>query len=154
MSLFTCPSCNQPICIDNCDCPGSCRCGLAPNLIPTCESIKQLLPENPEEIVAFLKDMNGRYVSVSNPHSIFGVRAGYTDTETFGMSVAEQARQIEYEVIGDNKTAEIIMRVDTDHGTQYWHSIKFPVRNADGKVFVAGYCANVTGLVSASPLPN
>jgi PAS domain S-box-containing protein len=100
--------------------------------------------------VAFIKDVDGRYVWV-NPtfERISGVAlqdyAGKTDDELWPAATAAQLRENDQTVLRTGQTLRVIQVVPQDDGPHYWLTSKFPIVKEDGAPrMVAGVAIDIT----------
>ena len=100
--------------------------------------------------VAFMKDVEGRYVWV-NPtfervfHGTLQDYVGKTDDEMWPAATAAQLRENDQTVLRTRQTLHVTQVVPQDDGPHYWLTTKFPIFNEDGTPrMVAGAAIDIT----------
>lgn len=100
--------------------------------------------------VAFMKDLQGRYVFVNNTFTnLFHVKlndcAGKTDDELWPPAAAAQFRENDERVLRTNQVLQTTEMVPHDDGLHQWLATKFPITNDDGTPrLVAGVAVDIT----------
>jgi diguanylate cyclase (GGDEF)-like protein/PAS domain S-box-containing protein len=95
----------------------------------------------------FVKDMQGRYEMVNRKYEeATGIQRetaiGHIDAEIFPSDIAAQYRATDLRVVESGQVVEVEDFVDSPKGRQYFFSIKFPLRAADGSI--RGVCGMTT----------
>lgn len=101
---------------------------------------------------AYMKDTEGRYVYVNRTlRNRFRLvhPEGKTDFDLFPAEAAAAYCANDAEVLRDGKAREFVEYSDEPDGRHAWLSIKFPVTDSDGKVFLCGKSFDVTDRVRA-----
>ena len=95
---------------------------------------------------AFMKDRDGRYVYVNRTvNDRFNlILLGKTDFEVFPKEVADSLRANDLIVLADGKPREFLEYFDQPEGKRAWLTVKFPVTDPDGNVFICGKSFDVT----------
>lgn len=100
--------------------------------------------------VAFMKDREGRYVYANRTwHETFGHPAtwivGKTDHDWLDADTARVVRENDAMVLGSGEVQRIVETSLNPDGTpRHWYSIKFPVTDGDGMVYLGGVSADIT----------
>jgi PAS domain S-box-containing protein len=98
--------------------------------------------------VAFMKDLEGRYVYVNEPfENIFHQRGwvGKTDAEFWSPAIANQFKQNDQTVLATRRALQTIEVVPHDEGLHSWLVSKFPILNESGEpMLVAGVGVDIT----------
>jgi len=100
--------------------------------------------------VAFMKDMEGRYVYVNEPFKqAFSLRGrewlGKTDFDMWPPEFANQYRESDLAVLLEDKTMEVIQTCPSGAGgTTLWMVLKFPFQDASGRRFLGGMALDIT----------
>jgi PAS domain S-box-containing protein len=100
---------------------------------------------------AFMKDRDGKYVYVNRTvnERFHLLLLGKTDFEVFPQKVADVLREHDREVLADGKPREFLEYFDQAEGKRAWLSVKFPVTDPDGNVFLCGKSFDVTDRIHA-----
>src|SRR5580693_3115984 len=95
---------------------------------------------------AFMKDRDGKYVYVNRTvkERFKLLLLGKTDFEVFPKEVASSLRANDQVVLADGQPREFLEYFDQAEGKRAWLSIKFPVTDPDGNVFLCGKSFDVT----------
>jgi PAS domain S-box-containing protein len=102
--------------------------------------------------IAYIKDRDGRYIYVNRTmRERFNLPAlvGKTDFEVHGKQTALAYRENDLSVLRDAKPGEFVEYTTEADGKHAWLSIKFPVTDPDGNVFVGGKSFDITERVNA-----
>ena len=98
--------------------------------------------------VAFMKDVQGRYVYVNEPfvNTFHGKDwVGKTDEECWSPAIADQFKQNDRLVLETRKALQTIESVPHDDGLHSWLVSKFPILNEHGEpVMVGGVAVDIT----------
>src|SRR3984957_20882258 len=100
---------------------------------------------------AFMKDRDGKYVYVNRTvkERFNLLLLGKTDFEVFPGEVAASLRANDMAVLADGQPREFLEYFDQAEGKRAWLSIKFPVTDPDGNVFLCGKSFDVTDRIHA-----
>ncbi|PTX99762.1 hypothetical protein DB346_18260 [Verrucomicrobia bacterium LW23] len=110
---------------------------------------------NNSPTVAFMKNEEGRYVYISDPHEEqVGIPrsriVGFTDKEVFPEFIAKQNRDNDLLVMETGRPLEIIEKEPASDGSiRDWLSFKFLFRDASGAKFVGGVSVDMTERLKA-----
>lgn len=102
--------------------------------------------------VNFIKDREGRYNLVNRKYEeltglIRQEVIGKTDSELFSPAVAEPYRLVDLSVMEHGRVVETEETFGAGDNKQYFLSVKFPVKNGEGKINgVCGISTNITPL--------
>jgi PAS domain S-box-containing protein len=93
--------------------------------------------------VVFLKDLEGRYILVNRTAAALvgqtpEALVGLTDFDLFPAEVAERFRKDDQRVIERRAPIELEEVLPTSNGPRVAHTVKFPVRGAEGVVLATG----------------
>lgn len=100
--------------------------------------------------VSYIKDSSGRYVFCNDRlRQKFGLKdnswAGLTDNEIFAPPIADEFRAHDLAVLERGTAVEMPeVSVALDGTTTHWRSFKFPLRQPDGQVMLAGMSIDLT----------
>lgn len=100
--------------------------------------------------IAFMKDVEGRYVWVNATfervfHGALQDYVGKTDDEMWPAATAAQLRENDQTVLRTRQTLHVTQVVPQDDGPHYWLTTKFPILNEDGTPrMVAGVALDIT----------
>src|SRR5882724_9318464 len=100
--------------------------------------------------VIYLKDLDGRYILINSQHEkLFGCSKrqiiGKTDFDFFPPAIARKIRENDLRVITAGEPVEIEEIVPHPDGMHIYISIKFPLRDANGKIYgIAGISTDIT----------
>ena len=100
---------------------------------------------------AFMKDRDGKYVYVNRTvkERFKLLLLGKTDFEVFPKEVASSLRANDQVVLADGQPREFLEYFDQAEGKRAWLSIKFPVTDPEGSVFLCGKSFDVTDRIHA-----
>src|ERR1700722_9840713 len=100
---------------------------------------------------AFMKDRDGKYVYVNRTvkERFNLLLLGKTAFEVFPGEVAASLRANDMAVLADGQPREFLEYFDQAEGKRAWLSIKFPVTDPDGNVFLCGKSFDVTDRIHA-----
>ncbi len=93
--------------------------------------------------VVFLKDLEGRYILANRTAAALTGRTpeelvGLTDWDLLPAEFAERYRKDDARVIEAGTPLELEEAVPAEEGIRIGHTVKFPVRGADGAIFATG----------------
>ncbi len=96
--------------------------------------------------ITYVKDERGRYVYTNRANaSRFGMPiSGKTDAELFSPELARQHQLQDAKVLEEGQAQEFTETSVEDDGEHTWHTIKFPVRDVEGRRFVGAMSFDVT----------
>jgi PAS domain S-box-containing protein len=98
--------------------------------------------------VAFMKDVDGRYVYVNDAFEALFHRKEYigkTDDEVWPPTIAAQLRRNDQQVIATRAVMQTTEMVPHDDGLHHWLVAKFPILNGSGEpTLVGGIAIDVT----------
>jgi PAS domain S-box-containing protein len=100
--------------------------------------------------VAWIKDAAGRFVYLSKTfEQRLGVRLddwyGKTDAEVWPRTTAEAFRRNDLEVLASSEAIQVVEEtIDADGSKCHWLTVRFPVRDAEGRPMVAGIGLDIT----------
>jgi PAS domain S-box-containing protein len=97
-------------------------------------------------VLSYLKDEDGKYV-YSNAAGNTGVNLGCigkTDFDIFPTAIANQKREHDLIVLGQNKAHEFIENTIEPDGQHTWLTVKFPVIDTEGRRLLAGKAIDIT----------
>jgi PAS domain S-box-containing protein len=112
------------------------------------ERFKLFMDNSPA--LAWMKDEQGRYVyfnDYSEEHIKLPLedRIGKTDFELWPPATAEQFRKNDQAVLSSGQVIEVVEEgVRPDGSVRYYHNLKFPFQDSQGKRFVAGVGMDIT----------
>ncbi len=124
------------------------RVGMEAKLRMSEERFRGFMDNSPG--IAWIKDEEGRHVYLSkNYERRFGVKLddwlGKTDYELWPLETAQEFRKNDLIVLNEDHTVEIVEETqNSDGSTTYWWNFKFPIRDAAGRRYVAGYGIDIT----------
>jgi two-component system, NarL family, sensor kinase len=100
---------------------------------------------------AFMKDREGKYVYVNRTvnERFKLLLLGRTDFEVFPKEVATSLRANDMAVLADGQPREFLEYFDLAEGKRAWLSVKFPITDPDGNVFLCGKSFDVTDRIHA-----
>src|SRR5579864_6638418 len=102
--------------------------------------------------IAYIKDRDGRYIYVNRTmreRLNLPFVVGKTDFEIHGKQAALAFRENDFTVLRDAKPGEFVEYTTEPDGKHAWLSVKFPVADPDGNVFVGGKSFDITERVNA-----
>ncbi len=100
--------------------------------------------------IGYMKDPEGRYVFANRPWcDAFGHEPGWiigkTDLDWLDPETARQVRENDVAVLRSGEVQNLYeTSFDPDGQPRYWYSIKFPVTDGDGTVYLGGVSADIT----------
>lgn len=99
--------------------------------------------------VTYVKNLQGRYLLVNRRHEeITGLTRektlGKLDEDIFPAEAAAAYREFDQQVIQNGRTMEAVEMLNNKHGETHFLSIKFPTRDANGKI--SGICGISTDI--------
>lgn len=105
----------------------------------------QAITEHAQAVIA-AKDLQGRYIFVNEEFSrLFKIRReaclGRTDRELFEPEFAQAFRRNDLQALMDEQAIMVEERAPVDGQLRHYLSMKFPVRDLDGKLFATGLVA-------------
>ncbi|HEX8846317.1 MAG TPA: PAS domain S-box protein [Pyrinomonadaceae bacterium] len=112
------------------------------------ERFKAFMDNSPA--VAFIKDEKGRFVYINKPFERFFELnptewQGKTDFEMWPAEIAEQLRENDRAVLAAGHSVEMIEAVPAPDGVlHHWLVFKFPLKDAAGRVHLAGMAVDIT----------
>ncbi len=100
--------------------------------------------------IAWIKDEEGRHVYLSKAYETrFGVKLedwrGKTDFDLWPPDTARTFRENDLAVLKDDRALEVTEEAGAQDGTRtYWWNVKFPIHDAAGRKYVAGFGVDIT----------
>lgn len=104
--------------------------------------------------VAFIKDETGRFIYANRAFERhFGIASGdlvgKTNADLWPDAIAERLGEIDAEVLGENRAAELIEDLPTPEGLRRWQIYTFPLVAATGARYLGGMAVDITDRVRA-----
>ena len=105
---------------------------------------------NNTQSVIFIKDLQGKYLLTNKKHAeLFHIDSeemiGKSDFDIFPTEAAKVFQENDHKVVEGNHPMEIEELVPHDDGVHTYFSVKFPLRNASGKIYaVCGISTDIT----------
>jgi rsbT co-antagonist protein RsbR len=118
------------------------------------QTLLHAIMENSAAVI-FVKDMEGRYITINRRweelfHVTLAQVRGKTDHELFPPQVAKEIRDNDLAVLTTGTPIRLEERVPADGKMHVYVSIKFPIRDAAGKITaVCGIATDITDLKEA-----
>jgi len=94
----------------------------------------------------YMKDLDGKYVYANETCANVFRRSvdeviGKTDAELLPKTTAAKARNLDQQVLAQNKAIETTESYNRDDGTHYWLTNRFPICDQDGQPLMVGGAA-------------